>query len=65
MIGEIRLDIGPGDRKWISAKSTNPAATVGVAEGSGVVGMGVSVGMRVSVGGMVVGTSALAVAKAA
>jgi len=65
LIGDTRLDIGPGDRKWISAKSLNPAATVGVAEGSGVVGTGVSVGTSVSVGGAEVGTKALAVAKAA
>jgi len=30
--------MGPGDRKWISAKSVKPAAKVGVALGGAVVG---------------------------
>ena len=61
-MGEIRLDIGPGEMKRICAKSVKPGSNVAVTVGSGVVGMGVSVGRDVSVGR---GAIALAVAKAA
>ena len=50
MIGETRLDMGPGEMKRICANSVKPGSNVGVAVGSGVVGMGVSVGRGVYVG---------------
>ena len=56
--------MGPGDRKWISAKSVKPAAKVGVALGNAVDGMGVSVGRDVLVD-VIAGVNASAVAKAA
>ena len=62
LMGEIRLDIGPGETNRICAKSVKPGSNVAVAVGSGVVGNGVSVGNGVLVGR---GANALAVAKAA
>ena len=61
-MGEIRLDIGPGEMNRICAKSVNPGSKVGVALGSGVVGRDVSVGTGVFVGR---GAIALAVVNAA
>ena len=61
MIGETRLDMGPGETKRICANWVKPGSKVGVALGSGVVGMGVSVGRGVAVGE---GVIALAVDKA-
>ena len=48
--GETRLDMGPGERTRICANSVKPGSNVGVALGSAVDGIGVSVGRGVSVG---------------
>ena len=61
-MGEIRLDIGPGEMNRICAKSVKPGSNVGVTVGSGVVGRDVSVGTDVFVGW---GAIALAVTNAA
>ena len=60
-MGDIRLDMGPGEMNRICANSVKPGSKVGVGLGSGVVGRGVSVGVGVSVGR---GARALAVANA-
>lgn len=63
-MGDIKLDIGPGERNRIWAKSVKPGSKVGVAVGKGVDGMGVSVGRDVSVG-TTAAVNASAVAKTA
>src|SRR5258706_156720 len=50
LIGDIRLDIGPGERKRTCAKFVKPGTKVGVEVGSAVGGIGVCVGSGVSVG---------------
>ena len=50
LMGEIRLDIGPGEMNRTCAKSVKPGSNVGVTVGSGVVGRDVSVGTDVFVG---------------
>ncbi len=50
LIGDTRLDIGPGERKRTCAKFVKPGSKVGVEVGSAVGGIGVSVGSGVSVG---------------
>jgi len=63
-IGEMRLDIGPGDTKRRSANLVKPGSYVGVGEGRGGVGVCISVGTEISVA-VAVGVKALVVAKAA
>jgi len=61
-MGEMRMDMGPGEISRICAKFVKPGSKVGVAVGCGVRATGGWVGRGVSVA---VGTMALAVAKAA
>ena len=49
LIGEVKLDMGPGEIKRICANLVKPGAKVGVAVGNAVDGIGVSVGSGVSV----------------
>lgn len=62
MKGDVRLDIGPGERKRIWAYSVNPAARVGVGLGISSVGVGV---VNASTVGVNSGGMAEAVANAA
>ncbi len=50
LMGDTRLDMGPGEMKRICAKSVNPGAKVGVAVGRGIGVLGRSVGKTRSVG---------------
>lgn len=64
MIGETKLDAGPGDKNLTCAKSVKPAANVGVGLGISVNGINSSVGTAVKVGRTLC-VKASAVAKAA
>ena len=64
MIGETKLDAGPGDKNLTCAKSVKPAAKVGVGLGISVSEIDNSVGTEVRVGRTIC-VNASAVAKAA